>query len=470
MEESYANEDDGYLSPDNVPVRAYANMLSSDDIWILATDKSGKDVVPDLPGIGRGERISISLPAIPAIAHDTFWEMEHAKLQDGRDEFADAVPSSQELEAQFVQWEKTRMNAYLANRKRNNKKEQNESNCTKQHSPQQSSSVFDDAYIDGKRQIIPTIPKEIPLSYAKAFAAEFVTAADIDRHEDRIYKDGRTPAAIRSSIKLSLRSVPPDQHLKEFDPLDIPPSNRDPVTHMVLHALLSERKNFPVRDPPSQDHNTTNRVMYQIFSDSSFPIHDNNFALYCKPHLLNLPAETAVELQTLRSQLDRDITPYRPIQRDALPEPTLPTFPKISTKQNNPPALKPRQKQWMRDTPPFLSDSEADHTYSAACAWMFGTDRPTANYDRRDLRHPRHPQHAEAVNVRARISRALEGQEFVTDFPRKYVPSLAQSPKSHKKMSAILATRDRVESSLEVFVFRHQPRWVIAGSQSGHRC
>ena len=96
MEDSYADEDDGYLSPDNIPVRAYANMLSSDDIWILSTDKSGKEVVPDLPGMGRGERISISLPAIPAIAHDTFWEMEHAKPQDDRDEFADAVISPKE--------------------------------------------------------------------------------------------------------------------------------------------------------------------------------------------------------------------------------------------------------------------------------------------------------------------------------------------------------------------------------------
>jgi hypothetical protein len=118
MEDSYADEDDGYLSPDNVPVRAYANMLSSDDIWILSTNKSGKDVVPDLPGMGRGERIAISLPAIFAIAHDMFWEIEHAKLQDDRDEFADAVTSPQELEAQFVQWEKTRMNAYSQAQKR----------------------------------------------------------------------------------------------------------------------------------------------------------------------------------------------------------------------------------------------------------------------------------------------------------------------------------------------------------------
>ncbi len=53
MKDSYADEDDGYFSPDNVPVRAYANMLSSDDIWILSTDKFGKDGVPDLPGMGR---------------------------------------------------------------------------------------------------------------------------------------------------------------------------------------------------------------------------------------------------------------------------------------------------------------------------------------------------------------------------------------------------------------------------------
>ncbi len=67
MHASYADEDDGYLSTDNVPVRAYANMLSSDDVWIMSTDKSGKEVVPDLPGMGRGERIAISLLVIPAV-------------------------------------------------------------------------------------------------------------------------------------------------------------------------------------------------------------------------------------------------------------------------------------------------------------------------------------------------------------------------------------------------------------------
>jgi hypothetical protein len=136
--------------------------------------------------------------------------MEHAKLQDDRDEFADAVTSPQELEAQFVQWEKTRMNAYLAKRKRGKEMEQNELDLTTRTFAQQSSSVFDDAYIDGKRQPAPAIPKEIPLSYAQAFASELVTAADIDRHEARIYKEDRTPTAIRSSIKLSLRAGLPD--------------------------------------------------------------------------------------------------------------------------------------------------------------------------------------------------------------------------------------------------------------------
>jgi hypothetical protein len=187
--------------------------------------------------------------------------------------------------------------------------------------------------------------------------------------------------------------------------------------------------------------------MYQIFSDSLFPIHDNNFALHCKPHLRNLPAKTAVELRTIRSKLDLEKSSYRPIQLDALPDPSVPTFSKANTKQPMTVALKPRE-QWMRDIPPFLSDADADHTNSAAYTWMFGTEQPMEKYDPRDPRHP--CQHSTSLNIRAKISHALERQDFVTDFSRKYVPSLAQSPKSHKIMSAILKERDRVESSLEV--------------------
>ncbi len=34
MQESYADEHDGYLSPNDGPVRAFANMLSSNDIYL----------------------------------------------------------------------------------------------------------------------------------------------------------------------------------------------------------------------------------------------------------------------------------------------------------------------------------------------------------------------------------------------------------------------------------------------------
>jgi hypothetical protein len=60
------------------------------------------------------------------------------------------------------------------------------------------------------------------------------------------------------------------------------------------------------------------------------------------------------------------------------------------------------------------------------------------------------PHHLETVGIRERISKALAHQEYIKDFPRKYIPSLTQSPTSHRKMSAILKERDRVESALKV--------------------
>jgi hypothetical protein len=76
---------------------------------------------------------------------------------------------------------------------------------------QQSSSVFDDAYIDGKLQSMPCTNPEISLSHIKSFCTELSTAADIDRHEALVYNVGCTPAAIRSSVKLALRSGLQDQ-------------------------------------------------------------------------------------------------------------------------------------------------------------------------------------------------------------------------------------------------------------------
>jgi hypothetical protein len=47
------------------------------------------------------------------------------------------------------------MNAYLAKRKRDKEMEQNESDLLNRTFTQQFSSVFDDTYIDGKRQPAP---------------------------------------------------------------------------------------------------------------------------------------------------------------------------------------------------------------------------------------------------------------------------------------------------------------------------
>jgi hypothetical protein len=211
---------------------------------------------------------------IPTIAHLTFWELEHDKLQQGRDGFANVRPSPQALEAQFLEWERKRMP---------NKREAHEesSSSTEPHyRTSQTSSVFDDSYSFGKltqknatmnletkgsdgllENLIKandkyeaamamqpeaankrsTLPKEIPLSYFKAFVSDLITVADIDRHETLIYKEGRTPAAIRSGIKSALRSALPDQHLMEFDARHIPPAQRDPQTHMVLYLQTKQR-------------------------------------------------------------------------------------------------------------------------------------------------------------------------------------------------------------------------------------
>jgi hypothetical protein len=116
---------------------------------------------------------------------------------------------------------------------------------------------------------------------------------------------------------------------------------------MVLHALLAERncaekkihncledvadygtKFDPLRDiDPEYNRldkylNETNRTMYQVYSDSKHMIHENNFSALCRPHLRNLLPLTAFELQAMRQDLI-DSPPYRLIQQDPLPDPSL---------------------------------------------------------------------------------------------------------------------------------------------------
>jgi hypothetical protein len=121
-----------------------------------------------------------------------------------------------------------------------------------------------------------------------------------------------------------------------------------------------------------ESYHDTNRTMYQIFASSKIIVHDNNFHTYCKPHLQNLPTLCAIELQSIRTQLESDEEPpYRPIQLDPLPEPTVPNYRSGESSSS----LKLRL-QWMKNTPPFMSDADADATYNEACAWMFRTSEP----------------------------------------------------------------------------------------------
>jgi hypothetical protein len=328
MQETYAREDGTYAR------EVFANMLTDDDLWMLSdtASPSGKDAVQDGLKLSRVERLSLVLPVIPTIAHPTFWELEHDKLQQGRDGFVNVLPSPQALEAQFLEWERKRMP---------NKREVHEessSSTEPRHRTSQTSSVFDDSYSFGKltqknatmnlktkrsdellENLIkanykyeaamamqseatnkrPALPKEIPLSYVKAFASDLITVADIDRRETLIYKEGRTPAALRSGIKSALRSALPDKHLKEFNARHIPPAQRDPQTHMVLHALLLAQNHHKGKTESSHSgkaHNDTNRTMYKIYSDDVFP-----FFQYMTIILRNTASQTyAISLQKLQ--------------------------------------------------------------------------------------------------------------------------------------------------------------------------
>ncbi len=376
--EVHTQGDENYLPSNDGPVRVTANMISGEEFWILSDvdgkrDTPPKNTPPTLPGTNATSPSPYAKS--PATTH--------------------------------AQTTNTGI----------------------------SSSFFDDSYTDGKlckpaaaipqpghyhpvlspgryphnsyRQALAVNPSERPtethLSYLDAFQADLTTIQDVAWHESRIYQHGYTPDNIRHNLREILSNLRPEDHLVEFQQKDIPPAEIDPDTIMVLYALLEERtkadsalflslknesadgaKLDPHRDTDAEyqqwdkAHNDANRSMYQIYSDSVFLIHDNNFLSYCKPHLRNLPIQTALELQNLKDTLN-DKTPYRPIQKDALPAPTVPIFKTLLGQQANTTQLKPRA-QWMKDTPPHTSDKDADHTYNAACSWMFGTEEPPTSH------------------------------------------------------------------------------------------
>jgi hypothetical protein len=106
--------------------------------------------------------------------------------------------------------------------------------------------------------------------------------------------------------------------------------------------------------------------MHRSFSEELFTVHQNNFAMYCKPHLQNLPPKYCCR----PSETSDGINPARSSSRPDRPHIHIPLgAPKVS------PKLLPRA-QWMKDTPPFLTDEAADAAYNAACAWTFGIGDP----------------------------------------------------------------------------------------------
>ena len=383
---------------------------------------------------------------------------------------------------------------------------------------------------------------EVPLSYAEVFQAELISATDINRHEALIYQPGFSPDELRSSVKLMLRSTNQSDEMEDFDPRNIPPEDVDPQTHLVLHSLLDERNKDKVAvhlarqaeleslDPScaldrekakllrahieldnqyalsGTARNDTNRTMHHVFSNAAFPVHQNNFAMYCKPHLHNLPPSTAVELQKRRLELkNAELPPYRPIQLDALPEPTVPTFVIPLGVSKATPTLVPRA-QWMKDTPPFLTDTAADAAYNAACAWTFGTGDPddfmqhasramtpgtlawlqpkslsavsaqptvspgttaisaindvTAKQQLShlgDIRHPDHPHYASSQELRRRITHHLNNQDTIHDFHKRYIPKIACSPQTVSTLTSLITKRDQVEKAMENLIKRVSP-------------
>jgi hypothetical protein len=246
--------------------------------------------------------------------------------------------------------------------------------------------------------------------------------------------------------------------------------------------------------------------MYRVFSDGLYTVHQDNFALYCKPHLQNLPPNTAVELQNARKKLQDDELPlYRPIQFDTLPEPTVPTFETTLEKANVPPPTLLPRAQWMTDTPPFLSDTDADAAYNAACAWTFGTGDPSAFMNKNtststpeslflaktkypslhpprttkspslplpqtagittqrsfvnplyfprtysgDIRNPTHTYHAAFQELRRKITSHLNDQDQIQDFNQRYIPTTASCPATVTRLTALLAQWNAIEKVLE---------------------
>jgi hypothetical protein len=125
----------------------------------------------------------------------------------------------------------------------------------------------------------------------------------------------------------------------------------------------------------------------------------------------------------------------------------------------------------MKEALPIMTDDEADAVYSAACSWMFGTTAPPLSVpsdesvassatahpptvlevnrnDRNDFRHPENEFHAAGQKLRGRIGMVLRHRDYIREFKREDIPTPQRSPTTHRRLTALLKNRDRVEHEL----------------------
>jgi hypothetical protein len=190
---------------------------------------------------------------------------------------------------------------------------------------------FDEEYVSGLRRypardrLNTTLnpAQRVSPNYQVVFTAQLTTLSGVHRHEERIYQPGYTPTAIRDKITSMLRNSNPDQHIVNFQEKDIPPPDRDAITHRLLTDLLRKRNEMdqdfslppdlvavdgqPISNPRTyeaeylqrdKEYNRLSRSMYHVYAASPHVIHDRNFLSYCRPSLRNLPVATAFKLAT----------------------------------------------------------------------------------------------------------------------------------------------------------------------------
>ncbi len=149
-----------------------------------------------------------------------------AKSEETLDESLRPKFTTAELEAQFLQWERTRLTAHILP----------PGDGPRNRVAYSTGTLHNGVFV---QRLLPPGPRastvssaetakdpySSPVSYIEAFSAELTTISYVAKHENRIYQPGYTPGEIRSKIKSILRTILPAQHIEDFQRIHIPPEN-----------------------------------------------------------------------------------------------------------------------------------------------------------------------------------------------------------------------------------------------------